>query len=96
METENNIKPYIRLFTRHVLSANSSLKSYIKSTRVYFSRNPSDRFKIYFICKIVSNLCDWIFHDFDILANKAENGCTRKKADIRYNVIYLSKHVKMQ
>ena len=44
-----------RLFTRHVLSANSSLISCIKSTRVNFSRNPSESFKIYFICKIVSN-----------------------------------------
>ena len=37
--------PYIRLFTRNVLSANSSLKSCIKSTWVNFSRNPSERFK---------------------------------------------------
>ena len=78
------ILPYIRLFTRHVLSANSSLKSCIKSTRVNFSRNPSESFKIYFICKIVSNLRDWIFHDFDTLVNIAENGCTRKKPDLRY------------
>ena len=34
---------YIKLFTRHVLSANSSLKSCIKSTQVYFSQNPSER-----------------------------------------------------
>ena len=78
------IIPYIRLFTHHVLSANSSLKSCIKSTRVNFSRNPSESLKIYFICKIVSNLRDRIFHDFDILANIAENGCMRKKPDIRY------------
>ena len=76
--------PYIRLFTRHDLSANSSLKSCIKSTRVNFSRNPSESFKIYFICNIVSNLREWIFHDFDTFANIAENGCTRKKPDIRY------------
>ena len=57
--------PYIRLFTLYVLSANSSLKPCIKSTRVNFSRNPSESFKIYFICKIVSNLRDCIFHDFD-------------------------------
>ena len=37
--------PNIRLFTRHVLSANSSLKSYIKSTRVNVSRNPSESLK---------------------------------------------------
>ena len=67
---------YIRLFTRHILSANSSLKSWIKSTRVNFSRNPG---VIYFICKIMSNLCNCIFHDFDIHANIPENGCTRKK-----------------
>ena len=76
--------PYIRLFTRHVLSANSNLKSCIKSTREHFSRNPSESFKIYFKCKIVSNLRDWIFHDFDTLANIAENGCSWKKPDIRY------------
>ena len=64
--------PYIRLLTRHVLSANSSLKSCIKSTRVNFSRNPSESFKIYFICMIVSNLRDWIFHDFDTLGNSGK------------------------
>ena len=47
--------PYIRLFTHHVLSANSSLKSCIKSTRLNVSRNPSESFKIYFIFKIVTN-----------------------------------------
>ena len=76
--------PYIRLFTPHVLSANSSLKSCIKSTQMNFSRNPSESFKIYFSCKIVSNLRDWIFHDFDTLGNIAESRCTRKKPDIRY------------
>ena len=30
------------------------------------------------------NLCECIFQDFDILANKGEIGCTRKKPDIRY------------
>ena len=50
--------PYIRLFTLHALSANSSLKPCIKSTQVNFSRNPSESFKIYFICKNVSNLRD--------------------------------------
>ena len=44
-----------------------------------FSRKSSESFKIYFICKIVSNLLDWIFPEFDTLANIAENGCTRKK-----------------
>ena len=74
-----NLIPYIRLFKRQ-----SSLKSCIKSTRVNFSQNPSEGFKIYFICKIVSNICVRIFHHFDTLENIAENGCTRKKTDIRY------------
>ena len=39
---------------------------------------------IYFIWKNLSNLRDCNFHDFDTLANIAENGCTRKKPDIRY------------
>ena len=34
--------PFIRLFMRRVLSANSSLKLCIQSTRVNFSRNPSE------------------------------------------------------
>ena len=85
--------PYIGLFTRHVLSANSSIKSCTKSTRVNFSRNQSESFKIYFICKIVSNLCDFNFHDFDTLANIAENECTRKKPVIWYYYWhYTTKH----
>ena len=86
--------PYNILFTRHVLSVNSSLKLCIKSTRVNFSRNPSESFKIYFICKIVSNLCDWIFHDFDTLANIAENG-TKLWSIVRHylcwNALYCKK-----
>ena len=85
---------YIRFFTRHVLSANSSLKSCIKSTRVNFSQNLSENFKNYFICKIKSNLRDWIFHNFDTLANIVENGCTRRKPDIQYLtflILYLYK-----
>ena len=46
-----------------------------------FSRNPSESFKIYFICKIVSNLRNWFFHDSDILT---KNGCTQKIPDIQY------------
>ena len=56
--------PYIRLFTLHALSANSSLKPCIKSTQVNFSQNPSESLKIYFICKIVSNLRTKIFSRF--------------------------------
>ena len=41
--------PYIRLFTRHVLSENSSLKWCIKSTRVKFSWNTSERFNILYL-----------------------------------------------
>ena len=39
--------------------------------------------------EIVSNLRECIFHDFGILANIAEYGCTQKKLDIRYiNQVY--------
>ena len=79
---------YIRLYTRQVLSTNSSPKLCIQSTLVNFPRNPSDSFKIYLICKIVSR--DWIFHDFDTLTNIAENGCTRKNPDIWYCVCVIS------
>ena len=78
--------PCIRLFTRHVFFSNYSLKSCIKSTRVNFSRNPSERFNLLYL-ENVSNLRDCNFHDFDTLANVAENGCTWKKPDIRYLVL---------
>ena len=39
----------IRLFMHHVLSANSSLKSCIKSTRVNFSWNPCERFHLLYL-----------------------------------------------
>ena len=45
-------KPYIMLFTRHVLSAISSLESCIKSTRVNFSRNPSESLKSTIFAKL--------------------------------------------
>ena len=68
--------------TRHVLSANSSLKLRIKSTRVNFSRNPIESFKIYFICKIVSNLR---IEFFTILILSR----TKRKMDARVkNMIY--------
>ena len=40
---------------------------------------------IYLICKTVSNLCECIFHDYDILPNIAENGYKWKKPDV-YNL----------
>ena len=76
---------YIRLYTRQVLSTNSSPKLCIQSTLVNFPRNPSNSFKIYLICKIVSR--DWIFHDFDTLTNIAENGCTRK--NLIYGIVFV-------
>ena len=36
------------------------------------------------LSKIVWNLREFIFHELEIIANKAENGCTRKKPDIQY------------
>ena len=43
------------------------------------------RASIYLICKRLCQIyANEFFHDFGILVNKAENGCTRKKPDIRY------------
>ena len=64
---------------RHVMSMNSSLKPCINLS---ISQNLSESFKIYFICKIVTNIRNWIFYDFDTLVNIGENGCTWKKTDI--------------
>ena len=36
--------------------------------------------------EFLANLRECIFHDSDFLANIAENGCTRKKPDIRFIV----------
>ena len=74
--------PYIRLFTRHVLSTNVSLKSCIKSMPVIFFHKIQMRALIYLICKNVSNLRNCIYHN--TLTNLAENGWTRKKPDIWY------------
>ena len=71
---------------RHVFTANSTLKSCIKSTRINISRNHSKNLYYTDLQENVSNLRECIFHDSDILANIAENGCTRKKPDIRYTL----------
>ena len=76
--------PYIRLFTRHAFSVNSTLKQCIKSTRMNISGKNSKSLNLPDLEETVSNLRKYIFHDFDILANIAENGCTRKIPDIRY------------
>ena len=47
------------------------------------SRNHSKSLNLPDLQQTVSNLRECIFHDFDILANIAENGCTQKKTDIR-------------
>ena len=80
----NRYIPYIRLFTCHVFSANATLKPCIKSTLINISRNHSKILNLPDLQETVSNLRKCIFHDFDILANIAEHGCTRKKPDIRY------------
>ena len=64
--------------------ANSTLKQCIKSTRINISRNQIKSFNLSDLRETVSNLRECIFHDFDILTNIAENGCTRKKSDIQY------------
>ena len=71
--------PYIRLFTHHVFSANSTLKPCIKSTPINISQNHSKSLNLPDLQETVSNLCECIFHEFDILANIAENGCMWKK-----------------
>ena len=50
--------------------------------RMNISRNHSKSLNLPDLQETVSNLRECIFHDFDILANIAENGCTRK------NLIY--------
>ena len=69
---------------RHVFTANSTLKPCIKSTRIKISRNHSKNLYYTDLQENVSNLHECIFHDSDILANIAENGCMRKKTDKRY------------
>ena len=49
----------------------------MKSTRVNFSRNPSESFNLPNLKKYAKFIC--IFHDFDTLTNIAENGCSREK-----------------
>ena len=85
-----NVIPYIRLFTRHVFSANSTLKPCIKSTRINTSRNHSKSLNLPDLQETVSNLGECIFHDYDILANIAEDGCTRKKTWYTVYMFYLS------
>ena len=53
--------PYIRLFTRHVFSANSNLKHCIKSTRMNISRKHSKSLNLPDLQDTVSNLRECIF-----------------------------------
>ena len=68
--------PYIRLYTRHVLSVNSSLKSCIKCKRVNFSWILSESFILFYLqeCIKFTHL-----HFSRILANIAGNGCKMEK-----------------
>ena len=52
--------------------------------RMNISRNHSKSLNLPDLQETVSNLRECIFHDFDIFANIAKNGCKRKKPDIRY------------
>ena len=56
--------------------------------RMNISRNHSKSLNLPDLQKTVLNLRKCIVHDFDILANIAENGCTRKKPDIQYMCLY--------
>ena len=67
---------------RQFFSVNSTLKPYINCTRINISRNPRESLNLPDLQETVSNLGECIFHDFDILANIAENGCTWKNPDI--------------
>ena len=58
-----HVLPYIRLFTRHVLSANSTLKSCIKSMRENFSRNPRESWNLLYSPECVQFIC-LHFHNF--------------------------------
>ena len=60
-------------------------KTGYKSTRINISRNHSKSLNLPDLQETVSNLRKCIFHDFYILANKVENGCTWKIPDIGYN-----------
>ena len=55
------VLPYIKLFTRHVFSANSTLKQCIKSTRINISRNHSKSLNLPDLQETVSNLRKCIF-----------------------------------
>ena len=55
------VLPYIKLFTRHVFSGNSTLKQCIKSTRINISRNHSKSLNLPDLQETVSNLCECIF-----------------------------------
>ena len=79
------ISGYLRvMFCPQILVLNRVL-----NLREWISRNTSESFKIHCICMIMSYLRDWIFHNFDTLANISENGCTRKKPDKRYITYYM-------
>ena len=69
---------YIRLYTRHVLSVNSSLKSCIKCKRVNFSGILSDSFTgiLFYLQECIKFMH---LHFSRILANIAGNGCKMEK-----------------
>ena len=69
---------YIRLFKRHAFSANSTLKPCIKSTWINISRNQSKSHNLPDMQETVK-FTRMHFSRLDVLANIAENGCTRKK-----------------
>ena len=82
---------YIRLFTHHVFP-HIPPKPCIKSTRINISQNHSKSLNLPDLQETVSNLRECIFHYFDILANKAENLCTRNKT--WYTVLAMLNNIK--
>ena len=72
---------YIRLFTRHAFSVNSTLKPSIKSTRMNILRNRNEGFNLPYLQDSVK--FTWMhFFDFNILANMAEKEDKRKRTRV--------------
>ena len=74
----------VTLYLLVIFSREFYPKSYILNVREWIFHEIQIRVDIFLICKIESNSANCKFLDFDILAKIEENGCTRKKIDIRY------------
>ena len=78
------IIPYIRIFTRHVFPR-IPIKNRVLNLHDLIFHEIVVRASIFLICKRLCQIyASVFFQDLDILANKAENGCTLKKIDKRF------------